>query len=407
MRARLSPPRPPPQPQHCCMWGHHPAQGVPGSAPPRDTFSLKGTNLSFSLAFLLTPRPQFQSPSRTALQTPSLHGMGGGETPPQQLSSPLPLFPSPIPFPKHPSGSMLVLRKILARIPRRAPGAAGPSAGLGCGHGCCNVEGEKELMGRRQHRGDGSAPKGAGEGQEGACAGLWSSRVLQQQAGTWYHHEATKNGEKNHNETNIAFIINNFLFLQVLRGQHCCLGLVSSPVQASAAHRCLKTRLWVSADLSGLVPVSCPASGWWFRPGGARSPSMGPCSPSASLISAPSRFWGELAPAWVSPSPQLPVPQQPPQPLPRSPQTRDGAVGLITLCMFICVIWRVRASSSHLPLPSAPHGIAEQSRALQMDGAGAGIQENLPGKAPPYSEHLSLLEPFPSARKAALLRPLE
>lgn len=388
--------------------GASPSAGGAWLSPPPGIPSASRAQISpFPLPFCSRRGPSSNPhPVQLSKHLPYM-GWGGGETPPQQLSSPLPLFPSPIPFPKHPSGSMLVLRKILARIPRRAPGAAGPSAGLGCGHGCCNVEGEKELMGRRQHRGDGSAPKGAGEGQEGACAGLWSSRVLQQQAGTWYHHEATKNGEKNHNETNIAFIINNFLFLQVLRGQHCCLGLVSSPVQASAAHRCLKTRLWVSADLSGLVPVSCPASGWWFRPGGARSPSMGPCSPSASLISAPSRFWGELAPAWVSPSPQLPVPQQPPQPLPRSPQTRDGAVGLITLCMFICVIWRVRASSSHLPLPSAPHGIAEQSRALQMDGAGAGIQENLPGKAPPYSEHLSLLEPFPSARKAALLRPLE
>lgn len=46
-----------------------------------------------------------------------------------------------------------------------------------------DVEGEKELMGARQRPGGDSAPKGAGKGQEGASAGLWSSRVLQQQAG--------------------------------------------------------------------------------------------------------------------------------------------------------------------------------------------------------------------------------
>lgn len=73
-----------------------------------------------------------------------------------------------------------------------------------------------------------------------------------------------------------------------------------APVWVSAAHWCFKMSPWILATLSGLVPMSCPTSGWCFRSGAARSTSMGTCSPYVSLDSVPSRFWGELAPSWVS-----------------------------------------------------------------------------------------------------------
>lgn len=39
---------------------------------------------------------------------------------------------------------------------------------------------------------------------------------------------------------------------------------VPSLAWQQSAHQCFKRCLWILAALSGLVPVSCSASGWWF-----------------------------------------------------------------------------------------------------------------------------------------------
>lgn len=96
-------------------------------------------------------------------------------------------------------------------------------------------------MRRWQHQGRGSAPKGAGEGQEGASAGLWSSRILQPQAGRWQHYEAVGQRVEAQAESSKGFSINPCLLSwnrEVLPAQHRGQGPLTGPAAswASAAH---------------------------------------------------------------------------------------------------------------------------------------------------------------------------
>lgn len=58
------------------------------------------------------------------------------------------------------------------------------------------------------------------------------------------------------------------------------------------------------------------------------------------------------------------------------------------------------ASSSHLPLPSAPRGVSEQSQALPVDGE---VQKGRKprGDVAPSGQQLALRVPFPGAGAAA------
>lgn len=158
-------------------------------------------------------------------------------------------------------------------------------------------------MGIRQRPGGGSAPKGSGEGQEGACAGLWSSSNRQRKGTTT---RLLKMGGKKHNERPI---------LPLLLITVCSCGTARSPWASRASTAgWVPSLAWQWFGQAPAIGVSKHVHGFWplYR-GWSSSPAPLQISvlglevlglprraPAASLISVPSRFWGELALSWVS-----------------------------------------------------------------------------------------------------------
>lgn len=87
---------------------------------PQDTFSPEDTNLSIFLAFLLTPKPQFQVPIPYASPN-TFPTWDGGDTAAATLVTSS-LVSSPNPFPKRPSDSMPALHEFPAWTSQKVPG---------------------------------------------------------------------------------------------------------------------------------------------------------------------------------------------------------------------------------------------------------------------------------------------